>query len=189
MMKYNIRIPKMIFFLLMGCLSKLVWANTQLTEDASEQVFSNLTNYQVDTPTMVSAGLPKRIHFEAFKEKGVRNVVDLIPGDRHDEMLLMQELGLDYHNIAVEWENPTLANFDAYVQAMQTANANGGTTLTHCKLNWRGAVFTYLYRITQLDEDEETAKLHMLAIWSPNDRWQAFIDEVKAKYASSSKRY
>jgi hypothetical protein len=43
-------------------------------------------------------------------------------------------------------------------------------------------VFTYLYRITQLNEPEETARKDLLAIWRPNATWQDFIDLVIAHY-------
>ena len=65
---------------------------------------------------------------------------------------------------------------------MQQSKNNDGITLTHCRLNWRGAVFTYLYRVTQLNQPEELARQDMLAIWEPNDTWQSFIDTVLAEY-------
>ena len=94
----------------------------------------------------------------------------------------MNELNLTYYNIQVEWENPTINNFREYISIMKQFNKGEGITLTHCRLNWRGAVFTYLYRVTQLNEPEELAKQEMLAIWAPNKTWQDFIDEVLAKY-------
>lgn len=149
----------------------------------TNNVFTDLKNYQVNTPQMMSSGLPTRKHFEAFKSNGVSNVVDLIPGDRSEETTLMTELNLQYHNIAVEWENPTVENFEEYVNVMRKFEANDGITLTHCRLNWRGAVFTYLYRVTQLNTPEEAAKQDLLAIWQPNEIWLNFIDKVKAKYS------
>ena len=79
-------------------------------------------------------------------------------------------------------ESPTLENFADYVLAMQQSQGNGGITLTHCKLNWRGAVFTYLYRVTHLNESEELAKKDLFEIWAPNKTWLAFIAEVKDRY-------
>jgi hypothetical protein len=96
----------------------------------------------------------------------------------------MSTLELQYKNIAVEWVNPTSENFDEYVIAMQQFEKDGGVTLTHCKLNWRGAVFTYLYRVTQLNEPEASAKKDLDATWQPNKTWQRFIDVVKEKYPS-----
>ena len=92
--------------------------NTSQTEDFSIRL-NDLKNYQVNTPIMVSSGLPDRVHFEALKADGIANVIDLLPGDRSEESVLMEVLGLQYRNIAVEWGNPTLENFDDYVAAMQ----------------------------------------------------------------------
>ena len=155
--------------------------NTALTDETSEGL-SDLRNYQVNTPIMVSSGLPNRAHFEALKANGITNVIDLLPGDRNKESLVMEALGLQYQNIGVEWGNPTLENFDDYAAAMQNFEFEGGITLTHCKLNWRGAVFTYLYRITYLDEVDRVARQDMDAIWTANDVWLTFIKDVKAKY-------
>lgn len=92
---------------------------------------------------------------------------------------------MDYHNIQVEWENPTVANFIDYVAFMEST-PRPGVTLTHCKLNWRGAVFTYLYRVIRLQEDEAVAREDMLAIWQPNETWQHFIERVKQHYQAES---
>ena len=54
--------------------------------------------------------------------------------------------------------------------------------LTHCKLNWRGAAFTYLYRINVLGENEQAAQKDLMAIWHPNPTWFAFMNEVIAHY-------
>ncbi len=156
--------------------------NAGASENNANSVLSNLKNYRVDTPLMVSAGLPSKAHFEALKLNGVQNVVDLLPGDRSDEAKVMETMGLQYHNIAVEWQNPTIENYANYVSAMQQSESNGGLTLTHCKLNWRGAVFTYLYRVTHLNESDEVAKKHLLETWRPNQTWRTFIVDVKTKY-------
>ena len=131
---------------------------------------------------MISSGLPNQGHFETLKAMGVAKVVDLIPGDRTEQASLMNELSLTYYNIQVEWGNPTIENFREYIKTMKQFNQSEGITLTHCRLNWRGAVFTYLYRVTQLKESEELAKQEMLAIWEPNETWQDFIDAVIAKH-------
>lgn len=166
------------------CLAGILFA-LSLTAQANPDSLKDLKNYQVNTQQMHSAGLPSKKHFTALKELGVEHVVDLLPGDRADERALTQSLDLNYYHVGVIWDNPTLKNFQDYVAIMQTTRADGGKTLTHCKLNWRGAVFTYLYRVTQLKEPEAVAKKDMLAIWQPNDTWQAFIDGVKAHYQTA----
>lgn len=140
-----------------------------------------IKNYQVNTPTMVSSGQPNKAQFEALKAQGIKRVIDLIPGDRSEERRLMNDISLTYYNIPVDWEAPTLRDFILYVNYMKQT-LNGSTTLTHCKLNYRGAVFTYLYRVTQLGHAKEEAKKDMLAIWQPNETWQKFINDVTRYY-------
>ena len=130
----------------------------------------------------MSAGLPNQSHFETLKSAGVNTVIDLIPGDRANETKMVTARGLSYANIAVDWENPTLENFKSYVNLMKTSASKQEKVLTHCRLNWRGAVFTYLYRVTQLQESEAIAKRDMHAIWQPNDTWKNFIKQVKNHY-------
>ncbi|WP_226996532.1 protein tyrosine phosphatase family protein [Thalassotalea crassostreae] len=156
--------------------------NVSAKQELIDPELSDLKNFQINTDTMVSSGLPNKKHFQALQNMGVTNVIDLIPGDRTEESMLLKELKLNYHNIAVDWDNPTLENFKKYVALMAKANDNEEMTLTHCKLNWRGATFTYLYRVTQLNESEQLAAKDMLAIWQPNETWQAFIEDVKNEY-------
>ena len=141
----------------------------------------DLKNYQINSDRMVSAGQPNKKHFRLLKESGVRHVVDLIPGDRSQEQQLMQSLNLNYQNIPVDWHNPSLDDFDTYVAFMNSSMSQDGKVLTHCKLNWRGAVFTYLYRVIELGDSEESAKKDMLAIWKPEGVWVSFIEEVIEK--------
>lgn len=157
-----------------------VWAQSPSVPHA----LKDLKNLQIHNKAF-SAGLPTQKHFTALKAMGVTKVIDLIPGDRSEEKELMQTLGLEYHNIPVNWENPTLENFQSYLKLMQQENQ--GKVLTHCKLNWRGSAFTYLYRVTQLNVPEPEAKKEMLKIWQPNDTWQTFIDKVLTNYAANPK--
>ena len=168
--------------------SILAFSSSAESEDnKNPKGLEGLKNYQVNTATMLSAGLPSQQHFETLRSMGVTSVIDLIPGNRSDEISLMSTLNLNYGNIQVEWENPTLKNFIDYVAYMKNFNSSGGKVLTHCRLNWRGAVFTYLYRVTQLNESEENARKDMLSIWEPNETWQTFIETVKAHYSKGSK--
>jgi len=174
---------KIITFTLVAVLLSAIFAAySNASDNALEASLSDLKNFHVDTPNMVSSGMPSQGHFETLKGMGVTQVIDLIPGDRKEGASLMNELNLTYYNIQVEWENPTLKNFREYILIMKQFNKSEGITLTHCRLNWRGAVFTYLYRVTQLKESEELAKQDMLAIWVPNEIWQSFINEVISTY-------
>tara|TARA_Y200000002_G_C22600547_1_gene629325 strand:+ start:317 stop:1006 length:690 start_codon:yes stop_codon:yes gene_type:complete len=152
------------------------------TQMETAPTLATLTNYQENAPFMYSSGLPNAAHFSLLKEKGVTHVIDLIPGDRSSEILTTSELGLDYFNVPVDWEGPTLANFLNYAAFMQSVEVNEDKVLTHCKLNWRGAAFTYLYRINVLGENEQNAKKDLMAIWHPNPTWHTFMNDVITHY-------
>lgn len=169
-----------------ACLIALLmtFASAKADEASSlkEADFSSLTNFQINSDTLVSAGQPEQEDFSKLRRYGVGRVIDLIPGDRSEEKSMMEAMNLEYFNIQVDWENPTLQNFKDYVHYMNVPGNKGDKTLTHCKLNWRGSAFIYLYRVTQLNEAEAVARADMDKIWQPDDTWQAFIDEVKAAY-------
>lgn len=168
-----------LFFMAMLCVISLA---SDANNDELSAELSDLKNLQINTPIMISAGLPNQRHFQVLQSMGVTTVVDLIPGDRSEHAKLMKAMSLSYHNIQVDWQNPTLEDFQQYVELMTRANKTNGKTLTHCRLNWRGAVFTYLYRVTQLNEAEAIARKDMLAIWQPNEVWQKFINQVMKHY-------
>jgi len=163
----------------------LVNANTQAAEQPVKKdivSLDSLTNYQINNRFMQSSGLPAPEHFAFLKAAGVTHVIDLIPGDRGNEAGLTQALGLHYTNIPVDWEQPTVEHFERYILAMAQAEPAKEKVLTHCKLNWRGASFTYLYRITVLGEDEKVAKEDLLSIWQPNVTWFTFMGEAISRY-------
>jgi len=159
-------------------------AKAQQQSEETQQVNSltSLTNLQNNNDFMVSSGLPAKAHLALLKEEGVAYVVDLIPGDRSQEIMNTAELGLNYFNVPVEWEKPVLTDFLNYSAFMQRVDRGSEKVLTHCKLNWRGASFTYLYRVNVLGEDENMAKKDLLAIWQPNPTWYAFMEGVIAHY-------
>jgi len=178
---------KMVYLLMLASLSvsSLVFAHGGAHEHdmAEGQTLETLENLRTDGPTMMSSGLPSEKQFELLQDEGVRTVIDLIPGDRSKEKGIVTELGMSYHNIPVDWENPTVENFADYVDVMDSAQqADKGKVLTHCRKNWRGAVFTYLYQVTQLDVPEAQAKAALEKTWQPNETWQKFIKRTKAEF-------
>lgn len=159
-------------------------ATAQQQSEETQQVNSltSLTNLQNNNDFMVSSGLPTKAHLALLKEDGVGYVIDLIPGDRSQEIMNTAELELNYFNVPVEWEKPVLTDFLNYAAFMQRIDRGSEKVLTHCKLNWRGASFTYLYRVNVLGEDESIAKKDLLSIWQPNPTWYAFMEGVIAHY-------
>lgn len=178
----NPRFLHAVFFIMTMTLLMLFSSLSRAEQTSLTSALPTLKNFQQNTPELVSAGLPEKSDFELMQKHGVGRVIDLIPGDRSEEKSMMEAMNLEYFNIQVDWENPTLQNFKDYVHYMNVPGNKGDKILTHCKLNWRASAFIYLYRVTQLNEAEAVARADMDKIWQPDDTWKAFIDEVKAAY-------
>ena len=90
----------------------------------------------------------------------------------------MAEAGLTYVNIPVDWEEPTLRDLDMFFSVM---NANQDRKVfVHCFANMRASLFTYLYRILELNTDPAEARIAMDAVWDPSsqEQWAEFMQRA-----------
>ena len=146
---------------------------------------SDIFHFQATTETLGTAGQPTAAQFEAVKDDGYEVVINLALGntqrDLANEPQLMSELGLDYVHIPVEFEQPTAADLDEFFEAMD-AN-QGKKCFVHCIANARVSAFVMLYRVLRQRVPLEEARAQMLQIWTPNETWQAFIDETLAQHS------
>jgi protein tyrosine phosphatase (PTP) superfamily phosphohydrolase (DUF442 family) len=146
---------------------------------------SDIFHFQATTETLGTAGQPTAAQFEAVKDAGYEVVINLALGntqrDLANEPQLMSELGLDYVHIPVEFEQPTAADLDEFFEAMD-AN-QGKKCFVHCIANARVSAFVMLYRVLRQGVPLEEARAQMLQIWTPNETWQAFIDETLAQHS------
>ena len=87
---------------------------------------------------------------------------------------------MQYVNIPVVWENPTLDDIARFFTVMET-NADK-PVFVHCAANMRVSAFMYLYRLIHEHVSDEQAKTDLNQIWIPNDTWQEFIRQVVKYY-------
>jgi len=84
--------------------------------------------------------------------------------------------GMAYVHIPVEWEHPKPGQFAQFVGVLDAFQ--GHKVWVHCAMNMRVSAFIYLYRRLVLSESEEAASFPMRVVWTPDETWQAFIDQV-----------
>ena len=99
------------------------------------------------------------------------------------EAELVTGQGLVYVQIPVEWEYPHNEQFTQFTGLMKVFS--GRKIWVHCAKNMRVSAFIYLYRKLVLGDSEKDASLLLREIWSPNDIWLAFIQEVIASYSKA----
>jgi protein tyrosine phosphatase (PTP) superfamily phosphohydrolase (DUF442 family) len=141
-------------------------------------------NYRAYDELLSSSGQPDAAQLEDAAARGFKRVVYLgftnSNGALDNEDAIVAALGMQYVHIPVDWNAPKLRDFRQFASAMQADE--DARTLVHCQANYRAAVFSYLYRSAILGDDEGDARADMVDVWTPDETWQAFIDDTLAEY-------
>ena len=146
---------------------------------------ADIFNYVQVDDNLSTAGQPAEDQVRDAAEEGFTAVINLVPTNPPytpaDEGGLVRELGMAYHYIPVDWNNPTDADFAAFERAM--AATAGHRTLIHCAANFRVTAFYSLYARKHLGWSEEQADTFRAQIWAGSDYpvWEAFIARKKAE--------
>lgn len=156
----------------------LTLASLASAQDAPS--LSEILNYRQYTPLFSSAGQPSREQLPLIKEAGYERVIYIAFNNSRtaipDEDQLVKDLGMDYLHIAVDFNNPTVRDFDAFADAMQREPQS--KTFLHCQVNARATAFSFLYRVLYQGVDIAAAKADMNTVWQPNQVWRDFIFAV-----------
>jgi protein tyrosine phosphatase (PTP) superfamily phosphohydrolase (DUF442 family) len=145
-----------------------------------EDKLSKMKNFRQLSTTFASAGMPESSELTTLKQQGYQHIINLIPGDFSDEQQQVNALDISFEQIAVDWQQPALADFERFVELM--AEYQQDKVLVHCRLNYRASAFAYLYQTTQLGMDETIAKDQMHSVWQPEGVWLDYISQVQQHY-------
>lgn len=135
-------------------------------------------------PLLTTAGQPTADQLRAAAEEGFQAVINLATyNPEHslkDEGDLVRSLGLTYHPIPVEWQNPKESDFTTFEATMQ--QLAGQKILLHCAANFRATAFYGLYAMKHLGWTDTQAETFRAKIWAGSDYpiWEKFICEIKA---------
>ena len=89
-------------------------------------------------------------------------------------------MGMQYVQLPVDFGNPTLQDFQAFLAIMRT-NPDA-KTLLHCQVNFRASTFSLLYRVIELGVPIGEAKEAFDSVWQPNQTWFQFLVTVLENY-------
>ena len=165
---------------------------SSLTQAAiSTDSLQDIKAVQFNSDTVITAGLPSKAEFEKLASAGVEVIINLIPDGNSsghtDEASLVNNVGMQYEQISVDWQQPTMTDVEHFFDIMD-ANANKDI-LVHCAANYRASAFYYLYQIKQGVADSLAYKQQTLAPWGDltqslqeYPQWNTLIETVKAKY-------
>ena len=141
---------------------------------------SEIRNYKEYSPLFSSSGQPSEEQLQAVSAAGFERVAYIAFSDSRgaidNEDTIVKELGMDYVQVPVIWDAPTVSDFYAFAGAMQREPER--KTLLHCQANYRASAMTYAYRVTQAGVPESEARKDLEAIWTPEGTWEAYIEEI-----------
>jgi protein tyrosine phosphatase (PTP) superfamily phosphohydrolase (DUF442 family) len=140
-------------------------------------------NYVAATERLHTAGQPNAATLSTLAEQGFELIVNLAPPNNQgavpEEGKLVAEDGPTYVNIPVNWQKPTVEDFELFSAVMN--GARDRKVLVHCQLNMRASAFTFLYRVVHEQVPPEEAMKALSAVWIPRDQWADFTAEVLAR--------
>ena len=142
----------------------------------------NIYNFLQISDSIATAGQPTIEQFTTIKEAGYQIVVNLAlpesPNGLLNEKQIVEVQSMEYVNIPVIWENPTIENITEFFHVLET-NHNK-KIFVHCAANKRVSAFIYLYRLIYQNISEEEAQNDLHKLWVPNEIWQKFIQQIIA---------
>ena len=141
-------------------------------------------NYLKIEDRFATSGQPNEHQFGLIRDAGYEVVVNLAPksvleNSLTDEGALLEDLGITYIHIPVDFYNPTEDDFAKFVSSLEE-NA-GRKVWVHCAANMRVSAFTYRYRRAVLGEDKIAAGADLHEIWEPFGVWKTFIARSEAQ--------
>lgn len=147
-------------------------------------------NFKRVDDRLVLGGQPSAEQLQAVADASIKAVVNLSTNDPRyalpDEEGLVRSLGLQYHYLPVQWEAPTVDDFDRYVELME--QLAGEKILVHCAANYRVSVFYALYALVQRRWSAAEADAFIATVWQPAEhpQWATFIATIKQRAAAPS---
>ena len=158
-----------------GYLKTLIGKYTPV--QVGKNYLDGIYNYRRYNDHLSTSGQPTEEQFKLVKQAGFTTVINLAPhnveNSLDDENKTLEELGLDYIHIPVDFKNPTTQNFQDFVDSYTPIHDT--KTWIHCAANMRVSAFLYKYRRDILGIPEESAKEVMKTIWEPFGEWQNFL--------------
>lgn len=150
----------------------------------------DIYNYLQVNDRLITGGQPNEEQLRSAADEGFTTVINLAtlsPGrSLEDEAALVHSLGMTYHHIPVDWEDPKASDFQTFERVMQRSSED--KMLIHCAANFRVTAFYSLYAMKHLGWTEAQADSFRASIWRGSDypTWETFVADMKARIAAQS---
>lgn len=140
-----------------------------------------IKNFAQIAERLGTGGQPTEAQLREVAEAGYEVVVNLgLLDPRYclpDEAGLVESLGLEYYHIPVQFDAPTVEDFQRFLALMDRCGAR--KTFVHCAANYRVSSFVALYGQLRLGWTVEQADAHARRFWSPDGIWLGIVEACR----------
>ena len=155
----------------------MLLALTGVMASATAAELADISNFREYSPAFASSGQPTEKQLKLLKSEGFERIIYIAFSNSGkaiaDEDVIVKELGMEYIQIPVVWDNPSAADFYAFADVMQRYPYK--KSLLHCQINYRASAFSFLYRVLYQDVPVAVAKADMNTVWQPDETWRTLI--------------
>ena len=148
----------------------------------------NSHNFRRVSDLVTTSGVVGPDRLKSLGLEGYAVVINLLPDESkyaaESEREITEKQGVKYVYIPVDFESPTLADYDQFVLAIE--EAKGGKVHIHCAANYRASAFYALYAESRELWSRNEAEAFIQDLWQPQERppWPEFIAEVRERDSS-----
>ncbi len=142
-------------------------------------------NFRRISENLTTSGVVGEDNLRELGAEGYQLVVNLLPNDSQyavaGEKEIVEEQGIRYVYIPVDFSRPSLEDFSAFSAALDAAG--DVKAHVHCAANFRVSAFYSLYARRAGTMTDAEAEALISSLWRPDENpgWPEFIDAVKSQ--------
>lgn len=147
-------------------------------------MLEQIRNYYRVNDSIATAGQPAAAEFNFIKKANFDLVINLALSDSphaiKNEESLVNQAGMDYLHIPVDFKAPLLSDLQLFFNAMEKHKDK--KLFIHCAMNMRVSAFIFLFKTIKQQWPVQKALLDLHAVWTPDATWQDFINTSLAQH-------
>ena len=191
-MRLRMNLPRVTMMVLFGMITLIgtPWAGATDTTSSKDKGAEGMSiegsyNFRRVNDRVTTSGVVGDKRLASLQAQGYGALINLLPDQSEyavpEEDGIVTGQGLRYLYIPVDFDAPTQADFDAFVQAMDAVGDK--TVHVHCAANFRVSAFYSLYALRKGLWTAEEADKFIEGLWNPAEHpaWAGFIAEQRAR--------
>ncbi len=165
---------------------QLAIAVLSLSATAALADITKARNFYEYSDKVLTAGQPTADQLSSVADDGVQVVISVVPENESiynpEQGDILAAQGIEYIHVPVNWRSPDDAEFDRFLDAMNSVGDR--KVLVHCWANARASALVYAHRAIETPETQAAELETLDRVWTEvagynldaNTTWQNYLD-------------